>query len=69
MGEGLQIASLATFIGKPLAVRYGKVRVTVGAVGRKDGEPFVMAQTKDGTVILGQPSDFSITAKPKRKVK
>lgn len=69
MGDGLMLARLATMMGKPLAARYGRRRVTIASVGRKDGEPFVMATDKGGSVILGQPSDFSIPSKRVRRVK
>jgi hypothetical protein len=66
MGEGLQAARLATVIGKPLAARWGKRRVTIGAIGRRDGERFVVGTMADGTVVLGQPSDFIVPDRKKR---
>lgn len=61
MGEGLQMASLATLIGKPNAARWGRRRITIGAVGRTPGgTPFVMGTLSDGTVVHAEPSDFTI---------
>ena len=60
MSEGLHFAALATLVGKKNAVRWGPCRVTIGAVGWKDGERFVMGTTIDGTVVLGMPQDFTI---------
>ena len=66
MGEGLLFATLATMVGKKNAARYGPRRVTIGAVGRKDGQRWVMATFPDGSVVLGEPGDFSIPDKRKR---
>lgn len=63
MGEGLQFAQLATLVGKKNAARYGKRRVTIGAVGFNDGSRFVMGTLSDGTVVLGEPGDFSVPPK------
>ena len=67
MGNGLMLATLATMIGKPLAARYGKRRVTICAAGRRSGEPFVMGTFTDGSIVLGQPDDFTLP--PKRKAR
>jgi hypothetical protein len=64
MAEGLHFARLACAVGRKNAARYGTRRVTIGAVGRKDGERFVMGTFSDGTVVLGAPSDFTL---PERK--
>lgn len=63
MGEGLQFALLATLVGKKNAARWGTRRVTIGAVGWKDGSRFVMGTFSDGSVVLGAPGDFSVPAK------
>lgn len=63
MSEGMKFAFLATMVGKRDAAKYGSRRVTITAVGRKDGHRFVMATYKDGTVILGEPNDFDIPPK------
>jgi len=60
LGEGLMFATLATLVGRRNAAYWGTRRVTIGAVGFKDGERFVMAMDADGTVILGAPTDFSL---------
>lgn len=60
MGDGLRAAALATCIGKKNAARYGGRRVTIGAVGWKDGARFVMATDSRGGVVLGTPDDFWI---------
>jgi hypothetical protein len=66
MGEGLLFATLATMVGKKHAARWGARRVTIGAVGWKDGERFVMGTLSDGGVVLGAPSDFSLPPKKRR---
>lgn len=66
MGEGLQFAALATYVGKRLAVRWGRRRVTIGAVGYRNGERFVMGTLANGTVVLGEPGDFTIPKKRAR---
>ena len=67
MGEGLQFALLATLVGKKNAARYGSRRVTIGAVGRQNGERFVMATFADGSVVLGEPGDFTVPDTSRRK--
>lgn len=66
MADGLMFATLATLVGKKNAARWGHRRVTIGAVGFKEGRRFVMGTLTDGSVVLGEPSDFSL---PKKKVK
>lgn len=66
MGEGLMFAKLATLIGKRHGARYGDRRVTIGAVGFKDGQRFVMGTFTDGSVVLGEPCDFTIPTKRKK---
>lgn len=66
MADGLKFAALAAVVGKKNGARFGTRRVTVGAVGWKDGERFVMGTMTDGSVVLGAPSDFDI---PERKAK
>lgn len=68
MSEGLQFAVLATLVGKKNAVRYGTRRVTIGAVGWKDGQRFVMGFLSDGTVVVGEVADFSLPMKKGKKV-
>jgi hypothetical protein len=68
MGTGLQFAALATMVGKKHAARYGRRRVTIGAVGWKDGSRFVMGTMSDGTVVLGEPNDFTIPQQRKKSV-
>ena len=63
MGEGLQFARLATLVGKKHAARYGGSRVTIGAVGIKNGERWVMGTLTDGTAVLGEPRDFTVPEK------
>ncbi len=63
MADGVTFAALATLVGKKNAARWGGKRVTISAVGIKDGERFVMARTADGTVILGEPRDFALLKK------
>lgn len=60
MGEGFHFAFLATLVGKKNAARWGTRRVTIGAVGYRDGSRFVMGTLSDGGVVLGEPQDFSI---------
>jgi hypothetical protein len=67
MGEGLLFATLATLVGKKHGARYGTRRVTVGAVGYRDGERWVMATFPDGSVVLGEPGDFSLPTPRKRR--
>ena len=67
MGDGLMYATLATLLGKRGAARWGTRRVTIGAVGIKNGERWAMGTFSDGTVVLGIPSDFSVPPKRKRK--
>lgn len=69
MGDGLLFATLATLVGKKNGARWmGMRRVTVGAVGiRSGGERWVMATFPDGSVVLGEPGDFSIPAPRKRR--
>lgn len=67
MGDGLQFARLTALVGKKGAARWGTRRVTIGAVGWRDGERFVMGTMSDGTVVVGPPSDFSVP--PKRVAK
>lgn len=61
MAEGLQFAHLATLVGKRRGAWWGNRRVTIGAVGWKDGERFVMGTLADGSVVLGAPSDFQLS--------
>lgn len=68
---GLLFATLATLVGKKNGAMWGNRRVTIGAVGIKDGARFVMGTFFDGTVVLGEPQDFSVRArasKPTRTV-
>lgn len=65
MGEGLQFAALATRVGVKNGARWGRRRVTIGAVGWKDGERWVMGTFSDGTVVLGAPGDFSVPERRK----
>lgn len=67
MGEGLQFAALVTAVGKKNGARWGTRRVTIGAVGWKDGARFVMATDSTGGVILGEPGDFTLAPARKRK--
>jgi len=71
MGDGLMFAALSARLGVKHGARYGNQFVTVGSVGWKDGERFVMATADDGTVCLGAPHDFSIpvkrTPKPRKR--
>lgn len=60
MGEGLHFARLATLVGKRLAAKWGHRRVTIGAVGWRDGSRFVMGTFSDGSVVLGEPQDFTV---------
>jgi hypothetical protein len=69
MGEGLQLARLGAFIEKKGAARWHGRRVTIGAVGRTNGEPWVMGRLANGSVVLGAPSDFSVPQKRVRKTK
>lgn len=57
-------AALSRLMGKRLAARWGTQRVTIGAIGWRDGARFVMGTLADGTVVLGAPGDFSL---PERK--
>lgn len=66
MSEGLQCARLAALIGKRFGARWGTRRVTIGAVGVRGGERFVMGTFSDGTVVLGLPSDFTVPEKRKK---
>lgn len=67
MGEGLHFAALATLVGRKLAAKWGTRRVTIGAVGWRDGSRFVMGTFSDGTVVLGEPHDFTIPRKKREK--
>ncbi len=60
MGEGLRFAALAALVGKRNGARWGVRRVTIGAVGWRDGSRFVMGTLSDGTVVLGGPDDFTV---------
>lgn len=60
MSDGLQFARLATLVGKKHGARWGARRVTIGAVGWRDGQRFVMGTFTDGTVVLGEPQDFTV---------
>lgn len=62
MADGLRFAQLAALVGKRNGARWGNRRVTIGAVGYKGGERWVMGTMSDGTVVLGQPDDFSVSA-------
>lgn len=64
MAEGLHFATLATLVGRRDAARYGRSRCTISAVGYKNGARYVMGILRDGTVVLGEPGDF--TAAPVR---
>lgn len=66
MADGLMFAALATMVGKKHAARLGNRRVTICAVGIKEGERFVMGTFSDGSIVLGEPSDFTIPEKRKR---
>ena len=68
MGDGMMFAALATRLGKKDGARYGQKRVTISAVGWKDGARYVMATDKWGGVILGEPGDFTIP-EPRKRVK
>ncbi len=63
MGEGLRFARLATLVGKKNGASWGKKRVTIGAVGIRNGERFVMATDASGAIILGAVDDFTVPAK------
>lgn len=65
MGDGLRFAALSALLGKRNAARYGSRRVTIGAVGWKDGARYVMATDAGGGVILGEPDDFWIPGEQK----
>lgn len=67
MGIGMKFAFLAALVGKKHGARYGTRRVTIGAVGWKDGSRWVMGTFSDGTVVLGEPDDFTIPEKKARK--
>ena len=69
VGAGLHFARLATFVGKEGAARWGRVRVTISAVGWHDGERFVMATDSDGVVILGEPQDFTVPQRNRKRAK
>lgn len=69
MGEGLQFAALATRVGVKNGARYGTRRVTIGAVGWKDGARFVMGTFADGSVVLGEPGDFSLPSEAKHETR
>jgi len=66
MGDGLTFATLATLVGKRGAAKWGNRRVTIGAIGRYQGQRFVMGQFADGTVVTGPVEDFTVV---KRKTK
>lgn len=66
MGDGLKLATLATMVGKKNAARWGNRRVTIGAVGTGLNGRWVMGTMSDGTVVLGEPGDFTIP-EPRRK--
>jgi hypothetical protein len=66
MGDGLQYARLATLVGKRNAARWGTRRVTIVAVGSRDGKRWVMGTMSDGSVVLGDPGDF-IVPEPRKK--
>jgi hypothetical protein len=63
MSEGLKFATLATLVGKRNGARWGSRRVTIGAVGLKDGSRFVMGTFSDWTVVLREPDDFTVATK------
>jgi hypothetical protein len=65
MADGLRFAVLAAWVGKKNAARFGSRRVTIGAVGWKDGSRFVMGTLSDGTTVLGEPGDFWIPGEQK----
>ena len=67
MGEGLRFARLAALVGKRNGAKWGSRRVTIGAVGYKSGERFVMGTFADGGVVLGTVDDFSVPEKRKAK--
>lgn len=62
MGDGLMFATLAALVGKRYAARWGERRVTIGAVGIRDGKRWVMGTLSDGGVVLGEPHDFTLPA-------
>lgn len=67
MAQGLRFAQLAALVGTRHGVRWGTRRVTIGAVGLKDGERWVMGTFSDGTVVLGQPEDFSVPVRNQKQ--
>jgi hypothetical protein len=67
MGEGIHFAILAALVGKKHAVRWGTRRVTIGSVGRDEGERWVMGTFSDGSVVLGKPGDFTVPEKRSRR--
>ncbi len=69
MAEGLQFAALATLVGRKNAARWGKRRVTVGAVGKDHDGRWVQATLSDGTVILGDVGDFTVPERKSRKAR
>ncbi len=68
MADGLLFAALATRVGVKNGARWGKRRVTIGAVGTKGGSRFVMGTFSDGTTVLGEPGDFLLPQKRQRPV-
>lgn len=66
MGEGLQFAMLSAIVGKKHGARWGDRRVTIGAVGWKDGARFVMGTFAHGDIVLGEPQDFTVAPKRQR---
>ena len=59
MGEGLQFATLATLVGKRNGAWWmGQKRVTIGAVGIRGKERWVMGTFENGDAVFGPPEDF-----------
>jgi hypothetical protein len=65
---GLVFATLATLVGERNAARWGARRVTITSVGIQNGRRFVTGEFSDGSIVLGEPGDFSIPKKVKRVV-
>lgn len=68
MSQGLRFAQLVALVGKPNGARWGTRRVTISAVGWRDGERFVMGTLACGGVVLGNPDDFTVPEKRKPRV-
>lgn len=60
-------AKLACLVGKKKAARWGTRRCTISGVGTHNGVRFVMATFADGSVVMGEPRDFSVPPKHKNR--